>query len=99
MMMFNRSTAWLLLLVSGSSVDAFTPSKLAGIRSTVSSPLRSTTLKPEVNGAAAAAASAESTTFYCDEDVQRLEVPVGDEETRRTTLDVRINGEWYDLTG
>jgi hypothetical protein len=92
-MMFNGSTTLLLLLVSGSSVDAFAPSKLASIQSTVSR-LRSTTLEPnKVNGAA------ELTTWECDEDVQCVEVPACDEEVCRTSLDVRIHGDWYDLTG
>jgi hypothetical protein len=91
-MMFNRSTALLLLVVSGSSVDAFTPSKLASIRSTVST-LRSTTLEPKVNNAP------ELTTWECDDDIQCVEVPACDEEGCRTSLDVRIHGEWYDLTG
>jgi fatty acid desaturase len=92
-MMFNRSTgAWLLLLASRSSVDAFTPSKLSSIRSTLS-PLRSTIAKPVINGAA------EPTTWECDEDAQCLEVAACDEEVCRTSLDVRIHGEWYDLTG
>lgn len=91
-MMFNRSTAGLLLLVSGSNVDAFTPSKLFGTRSTIM-PLRSTTLEPRVNGAP------EQTTWDCDDDVQCVEVPACDEVACRTSLDVRIHGEWYDLTG
>ena len=39
------------------------------------------------------------TTWECDEDAQCVEVPACDEETCRTSLDVRIHGEWYDLTG
>lgn len=57
------------------------------------SPLRSTTLEPKVT------APAEATTWDCDDDVQCVEVPACDEEVCRTSLDVRIHGEWYDLTG
>ena len=39
------------------------------------------------------------TTWECDEEAQCVEVPACDEETCRTSLDVRIHGEWYDLTG
>jgi hypothetical protein len=67
--MLNRSSAWLLFVVSGSSVDAFTPSKVSSLRSTVS-PLRSTILEPKVNGVA------EPTTWECDEVAQCVEVPV-----------------------
>jgi len=35
----------------------------------------------------------------CDENMECQEVPLCDEEACRTTLDVRIHGEWYDLSG
>lgn len=35
----------------------------------------------------------------CDEEANCVEVPACDEEACRTTLDVRIHGEWYDLSG
>ena len=42
----------------------------------------------------------EPTTWECDDDLQQcVEVPACDEDGCRTTLDVRINGEWYDLSG
>eukprot|EP00586_Coscinodiscus_wailesii_P014166 CAMPEP_0172506006 /NCGR_PEP_ID=MMETSP1066-20121228/191078_1 /TAXON_ID=671091 /ORGANISM="Coscinodiscus wailesii, Strain CCMP2513" /LENGTH=467 /DNA_ID=CAMNT_0013282847 /DNA_START=189 /DNA_END=1592 /DNA_ORIENTATION=+ len=39
------------------------------------------------------------TAWECDEDAKCVEVPACDEEACRTTLDVRIHGTWYDLSG
>eukprot|EP00526_Cylindrotheca_closterium_P012820 CAMPEP_0113620828 /NCGR_PEP_ID=MMETSP0017_2-20120614/10624_1 /TAXON_ID=2856 /ORGANISM="Cylindrotheca closterium" /LENGTH=454 /DNA_ID=CAMNT_0000530521 /DNA_START=165 /DNA_END=1529 /DNA_ORIENTATION=+ /assembly_acc=CAM_ASM_000147 len=40
------------------------------------------------------------TTWECDDDLTECrEVPACDEEQCRTSLDVRIHGDWYDLTG
>jgi len=37
--------------------------------------------------------------WECDEDANCVEVPACDDEVCRTSLDVRIHGEWYDLSG
>uniref|UniRef100_A0A7S4T0U5 Cytochrome b5 heme-binding domain-containing protein n=1 Tax=Ditylum brightwellii TaxID=49249 RepID=A0A7S4T0U5_9STRA len=37
--------------------------------------------------------------WECDEEANCVQVPACDEEQCRTTLDVRIHGEWYDLSG
>lgn len=37
--------------------------------------------------------------WECDEDANCVQVDACDEEQCRTTLDVRIHGEWYDLSG
>lgn len=39
------------------------------------------------------------TTWECDEDINCVEVPACDEQVCRTSLDVRIHGNWYDLSG
>lgn len=40
------------------------------------------------------------TTWECDEDVTLcVEVPACDKEVCRTSLDVRIHGDWYDVSG
>lgn len=59
---------------------------------------------PTTNGAAAPAptvddGSAAPTAWECDEEAACLEVPACDEAECRTTLDVRIHGTWYDLSG
>jgi len=41
----------------------------------------------------------EPTVWECDEDAECVEVPACDEEQCRTSLDVRIHGTWYDLSG
>lgn len=43
--------------------------------------------------------SDELTTWECNDEAECVEVPACDEEQCRTSLDVRIHGEWYDLTG
>jgi hypothetical protein len=37
--------------------------------------------------------------WECDEDANCVQVDACDDEKCRTTLDVRIHGEWYDLSG
>ena len=81
-----------MLALAGETAHAFVPQQFALSRSPLVSPLRAATLEPAVNGA-------EPTTWECDEDAQCVEVPACDEEKCRTSLDVRIHGEWYDLTG
>ena len=90
-MKFNGNTMMLLALVAGTA-NAWVPQQLAISRSAIASSLRAATLETPVNGA-------EPTTWECDEDAQCVEVPACDEEECRTSLDVRIHGEWYDLTG
>jgi hypothetical protein len=48
-------------------------------------------LKPNV--------SQEPTTWDCNDDAECVVVPACDDQQCRTSLDVRIHGEWYDLTG
>jgi len=62
----------------------------------------STVLEPTTtNGATATLDSASEmpTAWECDEEAECVEVPVCDEQECRTTLDVRIHGNWYDLSG
>ena len=39
------------------------------------------------------------TAWECNEDAECVVVPACDEENCRTSLDVRIHGKWYDLSG
>ena len=41
----------------------------------------------------------QQTTWNCDDEANCVEVAACDEEECRTSLDVRIHGEWYDLAG
>jgi acyl-lipid Delta6-acetylenase / acyl-lipid (9-3)-desaturase len=43
--------------------------------------------------------SANPTSWQCDEDAVCVQVPACDEQACRTSLDVRIHGKWYDLSG
>ncbi len=39
------------------------------------------------------------TAWECNEEAECAEVPACDEVNCRTSLDVRIHGKWYDLSG
>lgn len=55
-----------------------------------------TALEPTtVNGDA----TAKPMGWECNEDAECVEVPLCDENECRTSLDVRIHGDWYDLSG
>ena len=60
------------------------------------SALKATTLDPStlVNGGAVAPAGWE-----CDAEANCVEVPACNDQVCRTSLDVRIHGQWYDLSG
>jgi hypothetical protein len=91
------------LLALAVATDAFVPShrkttvlsaRAVGkpIRAaTVDGTTTSSSLKP--NG------SQEPTSWDCNDEAECVVVPACDEEQCRTSLDVRIHGEWYDLTG
>jgi hypothetical protein len=92
-MMLSQPLAWLLLASSSQGFTVLTP-RIAP-RPSVSS-LRSTTLaSPEVVNIN----STEMTAWECDEDAICVQVPACDDQICRTSLDVRIHGEWYDLSG
>mmetsp|Transcript_175 Transcript_175/g.306 ORF Transcript_175/g.306 Transcript_175/m.306 type:complete len:502 (+) Transcript_175:186-1691(+) len=59
----------------------------------------STVVESPTNGAAMTDASEMPKAWDCDAEAECVEVPVCDEEKCRTTLDVRIQGDWYDLSG
>lgn len=87
-----KRTFLLLAIVATSSVDSFLPkSRVGTLRSSVK-PFHAATLEPT-------ATTPAPTTWECDEDASCVEVPACDDEGCRTSLDVRIHGEWYDLTG
>ncbi len=84
-----------LLATAATTSEAFVPSSLVNrMIKTKTSHWKAATLdETTTNGAK------EITTWECDEEAQCVEVPACDDETCRTSLDVRIHGEWYDLTG
>jgi hypothetical protein len=86
----------ILALALAPAVVAF---QLPSLRAGKSS-LKATTLNPNgsVNGVGTAGAENPS-TWVCDDDVNCVEVPACDETICRTSLDVRIHGNWYDLSG
>ena len=84
--------AWLLTYAVTCSVEAFSPSPLASLKRTATA-IKVATLEPVVTDSKA------PTTWECDEEAHCVEVPACNEEACRTSLDVRIHGNWYDLTG
>ena len=99
-MQLKRSSLFVCLGLASTaaSVAAFSPNRLPmAVKSPTMPPLRSTTVeKPEVT---TKSSTEEPTSWECDEDAQCVEVPACNDEECRTSLDVRIHGEWYDLSG
>jgi hypothetical protein len=97
MILSGTRNFWLLVAVGVGSSHAFAPTQRATLaRATTLKPIKAATLEPittSTNGEAA------PTTWDCDEEAECVEVPACDEEVCRTSLDVRIHGDWYDLTG
>jgi hypothetical protein len=95
MMIGNNLPAFLLLAMASTSTNAFVPARFANLqRSATLNPIKAATLEPLTVG------KDEPTTWECDDDLTECkEVLACDEEVCRTSLDVRIHGDWYDLSG
>ena len=89
-----------VILLSASSVEAFSRSILpfSSPRPIISSRLFSSTAipPPKVNGEVS---GDEPTAWECDEEANCVVVPACDDESCRTSLDIRIHNTWYDLSG
>ena len=101
-LIINKNTlAILATLLWNNEVYAFAP-----ISSRASSNLLSTTRVQSTitaNGDVAVGSASVSSTvpkaWDCDDEANCVQIDACDEEKCRTTLDVRIHGEWYDLSG
>lgn len=97
-MICNNLSAFLFTAsLLGSHVEAFVPTNFVSIaRPSLVKPIYASTLEsPTVEDSTKA-----PTSWECDDDLTECkEVPACDEEACRTSLDVRIHGEWYDLSG
>ena len=51
------------------------------------------------SSAAASTTASVPKAWDCDEEANCVSIDACDEEKCRTTLDVRIHGEWYDMSG
>ena len=98
-MKFTLNIVAIATLLSNNGIDAFAPisaratagmSKTAIAQSTIAAP------NGAVNGDVASSAPK---AWDCDEEANCVQVDACDEEQCRTTLDVRIHNEWYDLSG
>lgn len=97
-MKLSTRKALLFLALTGPSA-AFLPSKLNAKAPQLSQPFKrgaasidAPSTKPTINGE-------EPTVWECDDEANCVEVAACDEEKCRTSLDVRIHGTWYDLSG
>lgn len=86
--------ASLALLAVSSGVSAFTtPGSYVHSRHSINKGLNSAVVTEDVNGIS------DPKAWECDEEANCVQIDACDEEQCRTTLDVRIHGEWYDLSG
>jgi hypothetical protein len=101
-MMISKSSLLSLLAVAGTTTEAFVPTSFVQKSTGAStSPfnLRASTIDETATVNGANNNKDELTTWECNDEAECVEVPACDEEQCRTSLDVRIHGEWYDLTG
>ena len=112
-MMFTSKAITSLLLVAGTQAFTAPSPKLNNhhlqnqIRSSSSSSRSSrfmaSTMEPPTttttSGTTGSDESMDPKAWDCDEDANCVQVDACDEEVCRTSLDVRIHGEWYDLSG
>jgi len=99
-MMFHQTTIAVALSVALSGETdafAFQPASRVAPRS---APLYSAVIEEPATVANGVTALSESPKSWdCDEEATCVEIEACDEEDCRTSLDVRIHGDWYDLTG
>jgi len=93
------------IFVQTNPVQSFTPSiqntplKPLGSYKNVESKRMMVATTPDMMGNINGQSKSGETAWDCDEEMNCVEVPACDEQQCRTTLDVRIHGEWYDLSG
>jgi fatty acid desaturase len=100
MVKFTQTISIVLFAAAPWSNDAFMlpaqANKLA--RRQMWSPLLSTAA-PQAPTGTVIGSDNTPTAWDCDKDANCAEVPACDEQACRTSLDVRIHGKWYDLSG
>eukprot|EP00566_Odontella_aurita_P009264 CAMPEP_0113540876 /NCGR_PEP_ID=MMETSP0015_2-20120614/8718_1 /TAXON_ID=2838 /ORGANISM="Odontella" /LENGTH=505 /DNA_ID=CAMNT_0000440717 /DNA_START=291 /DNA_END=1808 /DNA_ORIENTATION=- /assembly_acc=CAM_ASM_000160 len=94
----------LSLLLSGNGgdvgvVSAFAPLRPSAARAPTALSVGAAVEPPKVNGEVTANGDGVPMGWDCDDEANCAEVPACDEVVCRTSLDVRIHGEWYDLSG
>lgn len=89
-------TALTALLLTPTSVSGFAPSSPLTLRPATTG-LSVASIPNVVNGDSSSVSA--PTAYDCDEEANCVVVDACDEEVCRTSLDVRIHGEWYDLSG
>jgi len=94
----NVKLALALTLISSNHVSAFTSPMQSSLMKKYSSKTQhhmvATTPDALINGN-----TNEKSSWDCDEEINCVEVPACKEDECRTSLDVRIAGTWYDLSG
>mmetsp|Transcript_27381 Transcript_27381/g.38544 ORF Transcript_27381/g.38544 Transcript_27381/m.38544 type:complete len:502 (+) Transcript_27381:68-1573(+) len=100
-MKVSRTALATAMFMSACSVHAFTvPSSLTSSKFRTNSKLNVASVEPPtINGKDTKEGDGVPMGWDCDENMECKEVPLCDDEGCRTTLDCRIHGEWYDLSG
>jgi len=89
-----------IALVGPASISAFSSPTQRMALPRVSTARFSTVVESPVNGASVAGSEIEMPTAYdCNEEAECVIIEPCDEVECRTTLDVRMHGDWYDLSG
>jgi hypothetical protein len=99
-----------LLALATATTEAFAPSQFSVHRRILASrgtpqqqqqqqPIQAATMDDSTILAPINGSQDMPTTWECNDEAECVVVPACDEEQCRTSLDVRIHGEWYDLTG
>mmetsp|Transcript_5602 Transcript_5602/g.13992 ORF Transcript_5602/g.13992 Transcript_5602/m.13992 type:complete len:504 (+) Transcript_5602:196-1707(+) len=90
-----------IALVGHASVSGFsTPNQRMAMPRMSTTARFSTIAEPSITANGATAEDSKMPTAWeCDEEAECVEVPACDEVDCRTSLDVRIHGAWYDLSG
>ena len=99
-MKFHQACAVIALCGLTITVDGFSAPKLA--RMTTPSASRTARFSAVVDDVTTNGVNADMKmpkAWECDEEAECVEVAACNEEECRTTLDVRIHGKWYDLSG
>ena len=105
-MNYQRATLAVFLAVSGngiSSVGAFSPPSSSaappGVATTQKNMVATAPPMPGTANGSSSSSSDAPLGWECDDEANCVQVPACDEEGCRTSLDVRIHNEWYDLSG
>ena len=101
--MMHAAFIGILALLGPASISSFsTPHQQRRLATPINTSARFSTVvepPPTITNGATYEESNMPTAWECNEDAECVEVPACNEEDCRTSLDVRIHSDWYDLSG